>query len=267
MWFRTKEDYEKLLVHIIEDWDLSTDSRPGKFELSKKLSDMYYIGDLEEEGVVDLIATGEADGVHEFPMHVNSVTYPVNRLNLVGHYKMLPLDPCAIEHALHMGWLVKNKPVTSAGTKDQQKISKPLNETKIQEKPMSTAKTLAITAATANKTAATLALKIAVGKAGNKVVGSVITPKLPMMARGIMSSKFGPTISANIAVMSVSQFMPDNHKAKVVSQAMLEAAMLEAAMLDLLAEFDIESMMDDLLTQVSGSKVDKLLKTELDLEE
>jgi hypothetical protein len=119
---------------------------------------------------------------------------------------------------------------------------------------MASMKSTAEKAITTNKDAAMLAARITVGRAANKVVCDSITPKLPLMTRGVMATKFGPLIAANVATIAVDHFMCDNTKANVITKSMVEAAML-----DIVAEFDIEGMIENMLDQVKGTSVNKLV--------
>lgn len=186
------------------------------------------------------------------------------RISSAFDYRVLPVDQGDFEYMVEEGWLVLKNPLTpSAPTEHEQTLVITKQETKMST--TNKAKAIIGTAVVANRTAAATGIRLTVGKAGNKVVSKFITPKLPMVTRGVMSSTFGSLIAANVASVAVNNFMPDNAKAVAVSQAMMEAAMLE-----IMDSIDIEGMMDSLLEQVKGAKVDKFLKSsaeELNLEE
>lgn len=182
-------------------------------------------------------------------------------------YRAVPMDEGDLKEARARG-LVKRDPnpappaVPWEGSTDQTNTtsntpSSTTNESEGKSKMAQSIKATAAATVSTNKDAALLAAKVAVGKAGNKLVIQAVKPKLPMIARGYADTVFGSLIAANIAQVAVNQFMPDNRKAKVVADAMVQAAML-----DVLGEIDIEGMMDGMLTKVKGAKVEKLLSAE-----
>lgn len=91
-----------------------------------------------------------------------------------------------------------------------------------------TAKATAVTVANKNKAAAVNAAKITAGKIAIKQIQKVITPKLPMMARGYADTPVGRLVTANIFNFVVAQYMPGNAKAQIVADAVLEGAMFDA---------------------------------------
>ncbi len=156
------------------------------------------------------------------------------------------IDTDLARHAIKKGWIVKDVNLKHE-TNTTETTGKTTMTTSIKKTATATL--------TTNKDAALLAAKVAVGKAGNKVITKAIKPKLPLMARGYADGVVGSLVAANVAQIAVNQFMPDNRKAKIIADAMVQAAML-----DLLGEIDIEGMMDSMLDKVKGTKVDKLLK-------
>lgn len=148
---------------------------------------------------------------------------------------------------INRGWLEIVEPITETPAQAE-------NLPKQETSKMANLKANLVTTAAANKTAAGQALALTVGKAGNKVVTSLIKPKLPIGTRGFADGFIGSLIAANLTAFAVNQFMPENKKAVVVTQAMLTAAMVQA-----LDEFDIEGMLDDVMSKIKGGKVDQLL--------
>ena len=105
----------------------------------------------------------------------------------------------------------------------------------------------------ANTDAVKVAAKIATGRTVNAVVTKQLVDRklLPIMLRGYADSPLGAVVIANIVDFGVKQFAPGNTKFTYVSESMMEAAMV-----DLLAEFDFEAIMNDVLSNVSLSELE-----------
>jgi len=100
-----------------------------------------------------------------------------------------------------------------------------------------------------NKKAATTAGIITAGNIANKQILKMVKPKLPMMARGYADSAIGHLVIANIFSIAVKQYKPDNKIANAVAEGMMVAAYASAA-----AELNIEGMLDEVLSSVTGNK-------------
>jgi len=107
-----------------------------------------------------------------------------------------------------------------------------------QEPKMSKINTLIET----NKTSATSAAYMEAGYIANKQVGKVLGKKLPMMVRGYADTPIGHLVVANLALLAVDHFRPDQRQLRRLAQAMQVQAYQE-----LLKEIDIDGMIDDLL--------------------
>ena len=93
-----------------------------------------------------------------------------------------------------------------------------------------------------NKTSATSAAYMEAGHIANKQLGKVMSKQLPMMARGYADTPLGHLIMANLAVLAIDHFRPDQRQLRRLAQAMQVQAYQE-----LLQKLDIDGMIDDLL--------------------
>jgi hypothetical protein len=96
----------------------------------------------------------------------------------------------------------------------------------------------------ANTSAVKLSAKITVGNILNDRVAAIVVPKLPMMMRVMASSEPAITkaVLANLVSVAIIQFAPENEKATLAADAMINAAMLEFA-----GSFNIESMINEVI--------------------
>lgn len=115
------------------------------------------------------------------------------------------------------------------------------------------AKNALSTAATVNKDAAFLAAELAVGKAGLTLANKAIKPKTPLLARGYVGTVYGDAVVANLVLVGVQAFAPNNAKANAVANAMVRNA---AVML--MQEIDIEGLINSMFDGIEGGKVDEL---------
>lgn len=97
-----------------------------------------------------------------------------------------------------------------------------------------------------NKKAITSAAFLEAGYIANKQMSKVLSKKLPMMVRGYADTPAGRLVVANLAVMLVQHFRPDNKQL-----VRLTSAMQTQAYGELIRELDIDGMIDELLE--SGS--------------
>ena len=105
-----------------------------------------------------------------------------------------------------------------------------------------------------NKTAAKMAAKITAGNVLNDRAVKIITPKIPVMARGYAQTEMGKAVIANVVAGAVVHFAPTNEKAVMASQAMIHSAMLNLA-----GSLNIEEMVNDF---IDGINLDMLSPTE-----
>ena len=98
----------------------------------------------------------------------------------------------------------------------------------------------------ANVSAAKVAATITAGKTLNNLATQKFVPLLPLMVKGYADTVFGRVAMANIADFAVKQFMPNNPKAQMATQAMMQAAMLELA-----DSFDLEGIVTELVDSVA----------------
>lgn len=94
-----------------------------------------------------------------------------------------------------------------------------------------------------NVEAVKLTAKIAAGKALNCTVQEKIVPKLPLMVRGYANTEVGQVVLANVVAAALTYYAPSDERAKMVSEAMIQASML-----DMMASFDIEGLVKDFLS-------------------
>ena len=97
----------------------------------------------------------------------------------------------------------------------------------------------------ANVSAGKVAASITAGKTLNNILIDKIKPQLPLMLKGYADTPLGTVVVANIADVAVKQFMPYNKKANLATKAMMEAAMV-----DMLASFDLEKMVNEVINSV-----------------
>lgn len=111
-------------------------------------------------------------------------------------------------------------------------------------------KTTAVAVAGKNKTAAIAVARMTAGKVAMEQVTKVIKPKLPMMARGYAETPLGKLVMANLFNFAITQYLPENKKAIMVADVMLEGAMLEA-----MSSLNIEEQLNNILDSVDVSKI------------
>ena len=91
------------------------------------------------------------------------------------------------------------------------------------------------------------------GRIANKQLSGVAGKKLPIMVRAYADTSLGRLILANIALLAQEHFRPDDVRLQKLANAMTVSAYQEV-----LQQFDIESFIDDLL---SNATIKKALKT------
>ena len=93
-----------------------------------------------------------------------------------------------------------------------------------------------------NKNSASSAAYMEAGYIANKQLGKVLGKQLPMMVRGYADTPLGHLVLANLALLAIDHFRPDQRQLRRLTQAMQVQAYQE-----LLKELDIDGMIDDLL--------------------
>lgn len=106
-----------------------------------------------------------------------------------------------------------------------------------------------------NKKAITSAAFLEAGYIANKQMSKVLSKKLPMMVRGYADTPAGRLVVANLAVMLVQHFRPDNKQL-----VRLTSAMQTQAYGELIRELDIDGMIDELLENGSIKRAMKTLE-------
>jgi len=94
-----------------------------------------------------------------------------------------------------------------------------------------------------NKAAASTAAIITGGNIANKQATKLIAAKAPMMMKGFIDTPLGRLLVANMAQMAIQQYRPDSELANRIGQGMVVAAYQEV-----LASYDVEGMVDSLLS-------------------
>ena len=106
-----------------------------------------------------------------------------------------------------------------------------------------------------NKTSASSAAFMEAGYIANKQLGKVLGKQLPMMVRGYADTPLGHLVLANLALLAIEHFRPDQRQLRRLAQAMQVQAYQE-----LLKELDIDGMIDDLLENGSIKRALSKLK-------
>lgn len=106
-----------------------------------------------------------------------------------------------------------------------------------------------------NKNSASSAAYMEAGYIANKQLGKVLGKQLPMMVRGYADTPLGHLVLANLALLAIDHFRPDQRQLRRLTQAMQVQAYQE-----LLKELDIDGMIDDLLENGSIKRALSKLK-------
>lgn len=122
------------------------------------------------------------------------------------------------------------------------------NEVKEDKTKMSTSKMAVITKK--NASALKAAGKIEAGQIAINRITKMIGPKLPMMLRGYADTPVARIVIANLFSLAVQQYAPNNEKAQLISDAMMEGAMLE-----FVQSFNLDQMLDGVLDGIDMSKL------------
>jgi len=110
-----------------------------------------------------------------------------------------------------------------------------------------------------NKNAAILAAQLEAGRLANKHATKLISGKLPLMVKG-----YADTPLARLAFANAIKFAVDNYGGKFGKHkdlaSQVSAAMVVAAYSELIANFDIDSMIEQFLEGKEMKKISSLLK-------
>lgn len=90
------------------------------------------------------------------------------------------------------------------------------------------------------------------GRIANNQLSSLAGKKLPIMVRAYADTALGRLILANVALLAQEHFRPDDTRLQKLANAMTVSAYQEV-----LQQFDVESFIDDLL---SNNTIKKALK-------
>ena len=121
-------------------------------------------------------------------------------------------------------------------------------ETKMEEKTMSKVNAIV----TANKSAAQTAVRIEAGNIALDKLGKLIAPRMPFGTASYIKTPLGKVVMANLISFAIQQYAGNNPKAKIISEAVMEAAALE-----LVQSFNIGAMIDDLVSSVNLSGLEE----------
>lgn len=145
---------------------------------------------------------------------------------------------------------------TKVNTEPVVPIEEPITPIK-KETKMSKAKELV----GQNKDALTSAARVQAGKILNKQAMAAIHAQLPTMAKALIPADkldMAAPLAANAVAFAVKQYLPDNKKANMVVDMMVEAAAFQ-----LVESFNLEKLVEDMISKVKlPDSVAKALKEE-----
>lgn len=105
-----------------------------------------------------------------------------------------------------------------------------------------------------NKSAIKSAGYLEAGRMANTQVAKLASKKLPMMLRGYADTAIGRLVIANLAQMAAAQFKPNNQKLAKITEAMVVESYTQV-----IQEFDLDGMMEELLKSATMTKAMKVL--------
>lgn len=105
-----------------------------------------------------------------------------------------------------------------------------------------------------NKSAIKSAGYLEAGRMANTQVAKLAAKKLPMMLRGYADTAVGRLVIANLAQMAAAQFKPNNQKLAKITEAMVVESYTQV-----IQEFDLDGMMEELLKSAPMTKAMKVL--------
>ncbi len=112
-----------------------------------------------------------------------------------------------------------------------------------------------------NKSAVKLAAQITAGNILVDRATKIVTPHLPLMAKGYAQTDIGQAVIANVVAGAIVHFLPTNEKAVMASQAMINSAMLKLA-----GSFNFEDMVNEFLDGISPDVLKGVVDTESEAE-
>lgn len=106
-----------------------------------------------------------------------------------------------------------------------------------------------------NKDAFLVAAKIEVGEIAVQQVTKIVKKQLPPFVRGYADLPIFEIVLANMVVMAIRQFCPENDKALIIADAMLLSSMQKQ-----IKEFNIPKMVEEFTSGIDISSITKLDK-------
>lgn len=128
--------------------------------------------------------------------------------------------------------------------------SKPVvekEETKMASTPVKTKTSVLIEK---NKAAAIQAAKLEMGQIAVNRIVKLVQPKLPMMLRGYADTAVARIVVANLFTLAVQQYAPENEKAEIIADAMMQGAMVE-----FVKSFNIEQIIEQVTKGVDFTRI------------
>lgn len=235
---------------------LARDLAPGGYLILRRINDNAF--DPEAIGVFDP-ANGYQVGwipkdkkgslLHYLPAELNNsvcarITYhrPLNPGDT--HYQQCLKIKVVVEDNAHLFYLKAHAPTVTIAATPTVKENK---MTKVAQ------------AIDTNKNAAILAAQLEAGRLANKHATKLISGKLPLMVKG-----YADTPLARLAFANAIKFAVDNYGGKFGKHkdlaSQVSAAMVVAAYSEIIANFDIDSMIEQFLEGKEMKKISSLLK-------
>lgn len=109
----------------------------------------------------------------------------------------------------------------------------------------------------ANKVLATSAAVLEAGYIANSQLSKLAAKKLPLMVRGYAEEPIGKLVLANLVMMAVKQFRPDDKNLARLSDAMVGSAYQE-----FIRSFDIDGLLSELMDNTKVKSAFRKLDTE-----
>lgn len=152
-----------------------------------------------------------------------------------------------IQHRLYVSVYTTQLPIKETITEPEDKEQDNMSNTQIQ------------TIVAKNIKLGTSAAFLEAGRIANNQLSGMASKKLPLMARGYADTPLGRLLIANVASMAAEHFRPGDEKFKNLTNAMVVSAYQEV-----LQQFDVESFIDDIL---SNNTIKKALNKMGEVEE
>lgn len=110
-----------------------------------------------------------------------------------------------------------------------------------------------------NLTLGTTAAFLEAGRIANNQLSSIASKKLPIMVRGYAETAMGRLLLANIAMMASEHFRPEDNRLRKLTEAMAVSSYQEV-----LQQFDIEQMIEDLVNNKTIAKALKAVDVDVE---